>query len=426
MVETMASSPSLAFHVKRREPEIVVPVKATPWELNKLSDIDDQEGMRSLFPTKQSLTLILQQQSLKEDPLAHLQHLPCLIHLEFLQVYEGESLHFKAGIEYVFGFCNFKCAGLARELVNVLRAAGQIVPDGLLKFGTHQKKLRISSKTVQEFKNKAIAKQGSSVRLLYYKLVNLHSKNQGQHFQVVQVEPGTFPIYSVGSEQRAPSSKVLQIKLEPRTVKPVLCKSLLHKPEGIPAEVEYIFCELELVKAFLRDADANEDRDQNLNVWVKQVIDVAYQFKLRFIYFHGCHRLSSSLRSSSSCFVYKRLAIDQGCVLLLEEADFSGNWRPHEASARVASENESGRQVVSVVGNGGKDFHSGKEINTLRSLHNMNNNWLRERIKDLQLQIRRGGLPPAIVAISAVLVTKAKAVIDEWAILCRTFGPEIE
>lgn len=30
--------------------------------------------------------------------------------------------------------------GLAGELVNVLREAGQIVPDALLKFGTHVKK----------------------------------------------------------------------------------------------------------------------------------------------------------------------------------------------------------------------------------------------------------------------------------------------
>ncbi|KAF3447834.1 hypothetical protein FNV43_RR08540 [Rhamnella rubrinervis] len=113
----MASSPSLAFHVKRREPDIVVPVKATPWELNKLSDIDDQEGMRLLFPTKQShcsdftTTIVVFQckgkTQLKEDPLAHLQHLPSLIHLEFLLVYEGESLHFKAG-----GFPSLKLLGL--------------------------------------------------------------------------------------------------------------------------------------------------------------------------------------------------------------------------------------------------------------------------------------------------------------------------
>lgn len=30
--------------------------------------------------------------------------------------------------------------GLAGELVNVLREAGQVVPDDLLKFGTHVKK----------------------------------------------------------------------------------------------------------------------------------------------------------------------------------------------------------------------------------------------------------------------------------------------
>ncbi|KAF3448154.1 hypothetical protein FNV43_RR08865 [Rhamnella rubrinervis] len=47
----MASSPrsQLAFHVKRREPEIVVLAKPIARELKKLSYIDDQEGMRSLF-----------------------------------------------------------------------------------------------------------------------------------------------------------------------------------------------------------------------------------------------------------------------------------------------------------------------------------------------------------------------------------------
>lgn len=41
--------------------------------------------------------LSLKWSRLKEDPLVHLQHLPNLVHLEFLQVYEGESLHFKEG-----------------------------------------------------------------------------------------------------------------------------------------------------------------------------------------------------------------------------------------------------------------------------------------------------------------------------------------
>lgn len=37
-------------------------------------------------------------------------------------------------------FKNGNFQGLAGELVNVLREAGQIVPDALLKFGTHVKK----------------------------------------------------------------------------------------------------------------------------------------------------------------------------------------------------------------------------------------------------------------------------------------------
>jgi disease resistance protein RPM1 len=44
---------------------------------------------------------------LREDPLESLQNLPYLVHLEFLQVYEGDTLHFKAG-----GFQKLKVLGL--------------------------------------------------------------------------------------------------------------------------------------------------------------------------------------------------------------------------------------------------------------------------------------------------------------------------
>ncbi|KAB1216340.1 Disease resistance protein RPM1 [Morella rubra] len=40
--------------------------------------------------------LSLKWSQLRDDPLESLQHLPNLVHLEFLQVYEGETLHFKA------------------------------------------------------------------------------------------------------------------------------------------------------------------------------------------------------------------------------------------------------------------------------------------------------------------------------------------
>ncbi|CAN6577293.1 unnamed protein product [Malus baccata var. baccata] len=47
----MASLPSsLVFTVRRRQPELVVPAKATPYEFRQLSDIDDQEGLRFQMP----------------------------------------------------------------------------------------------------------------------------------------------------------------------------------------------------------------------------------------------------------------------------------------------------------------------------------------------------------------------------------------
>lgn len=50
----MASSPaSLAFTVRRCEPELVAPSQPTPRELKLLSDIDDQEGLRFQIPVIQ-------------------------------------------------------------------------------------------------------------------------------------------------------------------------------------------------------------------------------------------------------------------------------------------------------------------------------------------------------------------------------------
>ncbi|XVE90365.1 hypothetical protein DITRI_Ditri20bG0071800 [Diplodiscus trichospermus] len=43
-------SPSLAFTVRRSEPELVTPIKPTPREYKPLSDIDDRDGHRFLYP----------------------------------------------------------------------------------------------------------------------------------------------------------------------------------------------------------------------------------------------------------------------------------------------------------------------------------------------------------------------------------------
>ncbi|CAA2942208.1 methanol O-anthraniloyltransferase [Olea europaea subsp. europaea] len=46
----MAFSSTFAFSVQRCKPELVVPVKPTPREIKKLSNIDDQEGFRFQIP----------------------------------------------------------------------------------------------------------------------------------------------------------------------------------------------------------------------------------------------------------------------------------------------------------------------------------------------------------------------------------------
>ncbi|KAL5723626.1 hypothetical protein ACHQM5_007002 [Ranunculus cassubicifolius] len=44
------STSSLVFEVKRRQPELISPIKPTPYELKNLSDIDDQQGLRFHIP----------------------------------------------------------------------------------------------------------------------------------------------------------------------------------------------------------------------------------------------------------------------------------------------------------------------------------------------------------------------------------------
>ncbi|XP_050377407.1 disease resistance protein RPM1-like [Argentina anserina] len=60
------------------------------------------------IPALQNLVrLFLKWSQLKEDPLVHLQGLPNLVHLELLQVFDGQSLHFGAG-----GFPRLKLLGI--------------------------------------------------------------------------------------------------------------------------------------------------------------------------------------------------------------------------------------------------------------------------------------------------------------------------
>ncbi|KAH0974600.1 hypothetical protein GBA52_016499 [Prunus armeniaca] len=169
---------------------------------------------------------------------------------------------------------------------------------------------------------------------------------------------------------------------------------------GTRAEMEDIVEELERIKAFLRVADAKEDSDPQLKVWVKQVRDVAYQiedaldiFRLSHSCYHrpGCHvslhelscminklkarrriatdiqGIKSKVRSLYEGHQNYKLDVDlgsskvqkhqysQGDALLLEEADLVAIGEPKRQLIELLMQEggHAGRQAVAVVGMGG-------------------------------------------------------------------------
>ncbi|KAA8519217.1 hypothetical protein F0562_013473 [Nyssa sinensis] len=175
---------------------------------------------------------------------------------------------------------------------------------------------------------------------------------------------------------------------------------------GIREEFENIRDELERMRAFLRVADAMEDRDPELQVWVKQVRDVAYdtedvldEFMLRLAHhpadgFYGClrkicfsiknlkarRRIASEIRRIQSRvpkiseghqrYRYPFNISDQGSTsttiannpcydhrrrdaLLLEEAEVVGIDRRKKQLIEWLVEDDPRFKVISVVGMGG-------------------------------------------------------------------------
>ncbi|KAF3447822.1 hypothetical protein FNV43_RR08528 [Rhamnella rubrinervis] len=175
---------------------------------------------------------------------------------------------------------------------------------------------------------------------------------------------------------------------------------------GIREDVGYVRDELERIRAFLRVADAKEEGDEEIKVWVKQVRDVAYdmedvldEFLLRFSHHGGRgfyrhlrkialtiknlkarHRIASGLQavrsrvttiaeghqryryklssmeewsSSSSVPVNNTWRDLRGDALLLEEAHLVGIDKPKRVLIGGLVGGRSELQVVAVAGMGG-------------------------------------------------------------------------
>ncbi|CAL5423687.1 unnamed protein product [Camellia sinensis] len=153
---------------------------------------------------------------------------------------------------------------------------------------------------------------------------------------------------------------------------------------GVREAMEDIRDEFEYMSAFLRVADATEERDPELKVWVKQVQDVAYdtkdvldKFKLHVAQHHGDgfggflrksfyfaetlkahHQIASKIQrikskqGSMSNVINNSWYDYRGDALLLEEAKLVGIKKPKRQLIERLVEGGSGLKVVSVVGMG--------------------------------------------------------------------------
>ncbi|THF96791.1 hypothetical protein TEA_004190 [Camellia sinensis var. sinensis] len=126
---------------------------------------------------------------------------------------------------------------------------------------------------------------------------------------------------------------------------------------GVWEAMKDIKDEFERMSAFLRVADAKEESDPELKVWVKQVRDAAYdtedvldKFKLHLAHHHGD---GFGEQGSRSNVVYNSWYDYRDNALLLEEAKLVGIEKPKRQLMEWLVEGGSGLKAVSVVGMGG-------------------------------------------------------------------------
>ncbi|KAK9928145.1 hypothetical protein M0R45_025292 [Rubus argutus] len=201
---------------------------------------------------------------------------------------------------------------------------------------------------------------------------------------------------------------------------------------GIREQVQDLVDELERIKAFLRVADAKEDSDPQLKLWVKQVRDVAHEMedaldKFRFFHSHDHGRGFQASLHKLSCIIKKwkarhqiathiqrinskvkslsegheryklvdqtgsssarqiRLKFGQGDALLLEEADLVAIGERKKQLIELLMKDDFGRQINQLLRHMiNKIFKViRKPVPEDEEVENMDDNQLRERIKKL-------------------------------------------
>ncbi|KAL7188071.1 hypothetical protein ACSBR1_038008 [Camellia fascicularis] len=231
------------------------------------------------------------------------------------------------------------------------------------------------------------------------------------------------------------------------------------------------------MSAFLRVADAKEETEPKLKVWVKQVHDAAHdtedvldKFRLHLADQHGdgfhgfvCkiwssiktlkarHQIASEVHRIKSRVIsislgHQRYHDIYGTLQQGSRSTAVNNaWNVNtwEAIKYVLPDNNSGSRVILTTRfahiastcceeTEGNVYNlmplSPKESWTLFCNKTFQGNLCPPHLKEISLRIlkRCEGLPLAIVAISGVLTTKDWSRIDEWEMLYRSFGAEFE
>ncbi|KAB2613237.1 disease resistance protein RPM1-like [Pyrus ussuriensis x Pyrus communis] len=225
---------------------------------------------------------------------------------------------------------------------------------------------------------------------------------------------------------------------------------------GVREEIVYLRGELECMTAFLRVADAFEESDEEVKVWVKQNMKSQYRIaaelqginlrirKISEVHRRLRHKFNMAEQGSGSSTARQMWEDHRGDALLFEKTDIVGIDEPIKQMVGWLVIGGSGREVISVAGMGGlgkttlakqvydaaevkKQFKVSAWITITQSfklgelLENMINNQLKTIIKAF---LQKMSL--AIVAVIDVLATKDKRRINEWDMVGHSLGAEME
>ncbi|KAF8017805.1 hypothetical protein BT93_H2875 [Corymbia citriodora subsp. variegata] len=245
---------------------------------------------------------------------------------------------------------------------------------------------------------------------------------------------------------------------------------------GVRGEVELIKNEFERMKAFLASANLSQQDDPELKVWVKQVIEIAYEtedildeFTLKLVKDHGHgfmryfrkikssiqnlkarHRISSKIadiksRISSIGEGHQRYHFKSYCTeqsasastggtpwhdlredaFLVEDGELVGIDEPREEIIKWLVDGEPGLEVVSILGMGGSGkttlvgrVYNNQQVKASFQSHawiNVSQSYkIEDILRDMIVQLHRDIQQPAPQGIEIMRSTSLKQVVKDF------------